>query len=239
MFEDSTFESAGRIRTRSREWMMAAFTFNGSIVMALILIPLIHPAALPFKTGPMPIEAPQPPSAPDEPTPQQPAHASQGANNFTSISLMPPRLVPNHIDTGGDPAPIFTNGDNVSFDQGPTVPGGIGIGSSHQRGTPVVVLLPKGPVRLPSRMVEGMILRKTIPVYPSIGIAIRQEGTVVLQATISKTGTIENLRVISGPPILQQAALDAVKTWQYKPYLLNDQPVEVETTVNVVFSLNR
>jgi protein TonB len=88
-------------------------------------------------------------------------------------------------------------------------------------------------------MVEGMILRKTIPVYPSIGIAIRQEGTVVLQATISKTGTIENLRVVSGPPILQQAALDAVKTWQYKPYLLNDQPVEVETTVNVVFSLNR
>jgi protein TonB len=59
----------------------------------------------------------------------------------------------------------------------------------------------------------------------------------VLQATISKTGLIENLRVISGPAMLQQAALDAVKTWRYRPYLLNNEPVEVETTVNVIFTL--
>jgi protein TonB len=62
---------------------------------------------------------------------------------------------------------------------------------------------------------------------------------VTLQATISKTGTIENLRVASGPPMLQQAALDAVKSWRYRPYLLDGQPVEVETTVNVIFSLGR
>jgi len=94
-------------------------------------------------------------------------------------------------------------------------------------------------VRLPSTIVEGMLIHKTIPIYPAIGITIRAEGTVVLQATISKTGTIENLRVLSGPPMLRQAALDAVKTWQYKPYLLNGDPVEVETTVNVIFSLGR
>jgi protein TonB len=58
-----------------------------------------------------------------------------------------------------------------------------------------------------------------------------------LQATISKAGGIENLRVVSGPPMLQQAALDAVRSWRYKPYLLNGDPVEVETTVNVVFNL--
>jgi len=58
-----------------------------------------------------------------------------------------------------------------------------------------------------------------------------------LQATISKVGSIQNLRVISGPPMLQQAALDAVRSWRYKPYLLNGDPVEVETTVNVVFNL--
>jgi protein TonB len=87
-------------------------------------------------------------------------------------------------------------------------------------------------------MVEGMLIHKTVPIYPSIAVTVHQQGTVVLQATISKTGTIENLRVISGPPILRQSALDAVKTWQYKPYMLNGQPVEVETTVNVVFSLN-
>jgi protein TonB len=60
---------------------------------------------------------------------------------------------------------------------------------------------------------------------------------VVLQATISKTGSIENLHVISGPAMLQQAALDAVRSWRYKPYLLNGEPVEVDTTVNVIFTL--
>jgi protein TonB len=82
-----------------------------------------------------------------------------------------------------------------------------------------------------------MLLQKTTPVYPPIAKAARQQGTVVLQATISKTGSIENLRVISGPAMLQQAALDAVKTWRYRPYLLDGEPTEVETTVNVVFSL--
>ena len=62
-------------------------------------------------------------------------------------------------------------------------------------------------------------------------------GTVVLQATISKTGTIEDLHVVSGPAMLQQAAMDAVRTWRYRPYLLNNEPVEVETTVNVIFTL--
>jgi protein TonB len=78
-----------------------------------------------------------------------------------------------------------------------------------------------------------------MPVYPPIGVAMHAEGTVVLTATISKTGTIENLRVASGSAILQQAALDAVRTWRYRPYLLNGQPVEVETTVNVTFTLSR
>jgi protein TonB len=82
-----------------------------------------------------------------------------------------------------------------------------------------------------------MLLERTAPEYPAVAKAARVSGTVVLQATISKTGAIENLRVISGPPLLQDAAMDAVKTWRYRPYLLNGEPVEVETTVNVVFAL--
>ena len=76
-----------------------------------------------------------------------------------------------------------------------------------------------------------------MPQYPAIAKAARIQGTVVLQATISKNGTIENLHVISGPPMLQQAAMEAVKTWRYRPYLLNGEPVEVETQVNVIFTL--
>jgi protein TonB len=92
-------------------------------------------------------------------------------------------------------------------------------------------------VNISAGVAVGMLLQKTQPVYPPIAKAARVSGTVVLQATISKTGQIENLRVISGPAMLQQAAMDAVKTWRYKPYLLNNEPVEVETTINVIFSL--
>ncbi len=86
-------------------------------------------------------------------------------------------------------------------------------------------------------MMDGNLLDKTVPQYPAIARAARIQGVVVLQATISTTGFIKNLRVMSGPPMLQQAAMDAVRSWHYKPYLLNGNPVEVETTINVVFSL--
>jgi protein TonB len=92
-------------------------------------------------------------------------------------------------------------------------------------------------VNISAGVAVGMLIQKTQPIYPPIAKAARVQGTVILQATISKAGTIENLRVVSGPAMLQQAALDAVKTWRYRPYLLNNDPVEVETTVNVIFSL--
>jgi protein TonB len=75
------------------------------------------------------------------------------------------------------------------------------------------------------------------PQYPAIARAARVQGTVVLGATISKSGTIENLHVISGPAMLAAAAEEAVRAWRYRPYLLNGRPVEVETTVQVIFNL--
>ena len=92
-------------------------------------------------------------------------------------------------------------------------------------------------IHLSSRLVEGNLIYKTVPQYPAIAKAVGAQGTVVLQAMISRTGTIEGLHIISGPPMIQQAAIDAVKMWRYKPYVLNGQPVEVETTVNVIFKL--
>jgi len=83
----------------------------------------------------------------------------------------------------------------------------------------------------------GLLLQKTQPPYPSIAKAARVSGTVVLQATISESGAVEELKVVSGPPLLQQAALETVRTWLYKPYVVNKEPVKVETTVNVIFVL--
>jgi protein TonB len=112
--------------------------------------------------------------------------------------------------------------------------GGIFGGSAS---TPVVKAATLKKVNISAGVMVGLLLQKTQPIYPPIAKAARVQGTVVLQAVISKTGSIENLRVISGPQMLQQSALDAVKSWRYRPYLLNNEPVEVETTVNVVFTL--
>lgn len=89
-----------------------------------------------------------------------------------------------------------------------------------------------------SDVMSGLLLEKTEPVYPPIAKAARVSGTVVLQAVISKAGTIVGLHVISGPAMLQQAAYDAVKTWRYRPYMLGGVPIEVDTTINVIFSLS-
>ena len=92
-------------------------------------------------------------------------------------------------------------------------------------------------INISAGVAVGMLIQKVTPIYPPIAKAARVSGTVVLQATISKQGTIVNPRVISGPAMLQQSALDAVRQWRYRPYLLNNEPVEVDTTVNVIFTL--
>jgi len=81
------------------------------------------------------------------------------------------------------------------------------------------------------------LIYKPLPQYSQLARAIHAEGTVVLAATISKNGTITNLRVVSGSAVLQQSAVGAVSNWRYRPYMLNGQPVEVETTVDVIFKL--
>ncbi|MGA2572011.1 MAG: energy transducer TonB [Terracidiphilus sp.] len=83
-----------------------------------------------------------------------------------------------------------------------------------------------------------MLLQRIDPVYPPIARAARISGTVVLDAVISKTGSVESLHVVSGHPMLVQAALDAVRQWRYRPFLLNGMPVEVQTTVTVTFTVS-
>jgi len=239
MFEDSTFESTGRIRTRSRGWMMAAFLLNGSILLALVLIPLIYPEALPRQMMNILLEAPRVPAVQPE---QVKPVALRAAREFTEMEnghiLAPPKIPTSirYIATAEPPL-----GDNIvgvpDLGQGtPGVNASIFQGHSQQ---PIVHQAVTGPVHLTSTIVEGLLLHKTIPVYPPIAKVTHKEGVVVLQATISAAGTIENLRVVSGDPMLQQAAQEAVSQWRYRPYLLNGRPVEVETTVNVIFKLTQ
>lgn len=86
-------------------------------------------------------------------------------------------------------------------------------------------------------MREGDLIRKVQPTYPPLARSARIQGTVVLQAVISKEGAIENLKVVTGHPMLAPAAIEAVRQWRYRPYVLNNDPVEVETQITVKFSL--
>ena len=233
MFEDSIFESAGRIHTRSHEWMVAAFAFNASIMLALVMIPLICPPALPhqFSSFLMQVFVPPTPQLPQ----QQPAQTARSVTVATSDPFQAPRIIPTTIAIPAVPdPPIIPN--SSSWANSPDL--NRDLFSAHTSATAVRPVEQRR-LLVSSGTVEGLLIQKTMPAYPAIARATRTSGTVTLAAIISKTGAIENLRVISGPMMLQQAALDAVHTWRYRPYLLNNQPVEVETTVNVIFTLQR
>jgi TonB family protein len=94
------------------------------------------------------------------------------------------------------------------------------------------------PTRVSKDVMSGLIRKKVPPEYPEKARKEHIHGTVVLQATIGKEGDVENLQVISGHSMLAAASIEAVKQWKYKPYLLNGEPVEVETQVNVIFTLH-
>ena len=96
---------------------------------------------------------------------------------------------------------------------------------------------PQGPINVPPDIMQNKILHKITPAYPPEAKKARVQGTVKLEAVIGKTGEVEQLKVISGEPMLQQSSIDAVRRWTYKPFLLNGAPVEVKTTISVSYTL--
>ena len=129
------------------------------------------------------------------------------------------------------------------------VPGGIpggqlggvigGIISSSSKSTAMIpkIAEPVKRLRISQGVTQGMVISKIEPAYPKIALAAHVSGVVLLHAIISKEGTITELQVVNGSPLLTPAAIDAVKQWRYRPYLLNGEPAEVETYVTVTFQI--
>jgi len=161
---------------------------------------------------------------------QEPAAATGKQADIMNRQLNAPSRISNDLKALGGQAPT------AGFS-----PGAMDMGSGSNVFTPgsgpKVTVQSQRKVSISAGIAVGLLVQKTAPVYPSIAKSARISGTVVIQATISKNGTVENPRVVSGPTMLRQAALDAVKSWRYRPYLLDGTPVEVDTTVNVVFNL--
>lgn len=236
MFENSLVESAGRIRTHSRRYVAATFMLESAFVAAMILIPYLCPAALPARFLRVPLIAPPPPPAAPamiarhEPRPALP-HPIILIDPLTAPSRIPTRIL-------SDLPPTLSTGPDLSSETGGGPQGAFLPGALPPPAPRVEPARPRGPVRVSAGVAAGQLIAPIRPVYPAIARETGTQGTVVVQATISKSGAIENPRIVSGPPLLVNAALDAVRQARYRPFLLNGQPVEVETTINVIFRMN-
>jgi protein TonB len=166
-------------------------------------------------------------------TPNQPAPLSAQAAAMNH-QLSAPSRIPSDLKMLAGKEATPSSGFSASGMEG--MGNGGGNVFSGQSGPKVKVEAPKK-VNISAGIAVGLLVKKTAPVYPPIARSAHVAGTVVLQATISKAGAVENVHVINGPAMLRQSAQDAVKTWRFRPYLLDGEPVEVETVVNVTFAL--
>jgi protein TonB len=243
MFEDSLIESGNRFKTKRLSTTILSFMLQVGLVGILILIPLIYTDALP-KTQLMTfLVAPPPPPPPPPPPAAATVKVVKMQSEVINGQLRTPTKIPNKIQMiKEEEAPPDLGGGGVPGGVPGGIPGGSaggvigGILSSTQVAVPKVATPQR--VRVSSGVSTGLLIKKVTPIYPQLAKQARIQGQVVLQAEISKEGTIQNLQLISGHPMLAPAAIEAVRQWRYKPYLLNGEPVAVETQVVVNFSLS-
>lgn len=235
MFEDALMESAGKLRTQRGWFSGLAAICNGAAVSVLVLWPLLHLASLPQRTISTLLTAPAPPA---EPLP--PMQRSVSVTTHPAVLVNPfaaPVRIPGQITEGENvPPAVADNFPSMLAAPATSLPSGL----ADSIGTAATLRSRVGrppKLAISSGVMAGNKLSGAPPQYPTIACVARVQGTVVLGATISKSGVIVNLHVISGPRLLIAAAEQAVRTWRYRPYLLNGEPVAVETTVCVVFRL--
>ena len=239
MFEDATFHSGNTLHTQTPRWLLVALGVNLFLLAAMMTMPLIFPEGLPSRLLSNLIYVPPPPLAIHQRAKATTIEvASRPIVVPTTVPTQSPVIQKSRPDSEGLPPTIGSTIDGSKDGIGDGVPGTTSTEVFRSSTNPPQVKPATAHlVRLTSTMTAGLLVSKTTPAYPAIAKATGTSGTVVLAATISTNGSIEKLRVMSGSPLLTQASIDAVQTWRYRPYLLNNQPVEVETTIQVVFRL--
>jgi protein TonB len=242
MFADSLIDTPWTDRSRRGWTTLVSFAMQAAGVGGLLLLPLLYTQGLPQLQLMSSLVAPAPPPAPPAPAPVRDTHASSNLSPDGRIVAPPsvPREILN-IDEPIAPPPVNLDGLGVSGGTGdPTARNGVlnSIGSGLRAFVPPPPPTPSAHPPRVSRMMEGNLIYRVQPQYPALARQARVQGIVVLRAMISREGRIENLQVLSGPPLLVKSAIDAVLQWRYRPYYLNNEPVEVETQVTVNFTLS-
>jgi protein TonB len=244
MFQESLIASNPSTQPRSRVPALVSIGVQAALVALLLTVPLLRPDVLPI--------------IPDKPTALTPPTV-----HFTPPPP-PPTLV--HVETASTPTeqppspqptaarqlPSLTT-DAPTVDQptlpvgitGPPVANPIAALNTGVPATPHIVVGPPAgtasaghsPLSISQGVIAGLLISPIQPAYPQIARITRTEGSVVIRAIISKSGHIESAHVVSGPTMLQAAALAAVREARYRPFLLNNEPTEVETTITINFRL--
>ncbi len=247
LFGDVLLE-AGEFQRR-RRGVSAVFSFclQCLIVAVLAVIPLMFTDELPRQQLLTFLVAPPPPPPPPPPAAAEAVKIIKRVeSDLLNGQLRTPTKIPTKVEMIKEeeaPPPISGGGviggvpGGIPGGQLGGVIGGIISASSSLNAVPKLAPVMPKRLRVSQGVTTGQLIRKLEPKYPPLAQQARIQGQVVLNAIISKTGVVENLELVSGHPMLVPAALDAVKQWRYRPFLLNGEPVEVETTITVTFHI--
>jgi periplasmic protein TonB len=245
MFDDLVESSVVRTKTNKPWSVVLSAIVQGAIVVVFVLIPLIYTEALPKQLLTTFLVAPAPPPPPPPPAAAAPRIVKPVARLIQAGKMMAPTVIPKKVE--------MIKEEEMPPDVGAVgvvggVPGGIAGGSAGGvlggiiGGTGGGMPPPPKPtqqrVRIGGNVQAAKMLRQIQPMYPQIAKTAHVQGTVILHAIISKDGSVQELQYISGPALLMRSAMDAVRQWKYQPTLLNGEPVEVDTTISVVFTLS-
>ena len=243
LFSDSLLGSSSSERRRRGLATSLSIVFQCVVIVSLLIVPLMFTEALPTQQLLTYLVAPPPPPPPPPPAALPVAKVVQ-TDMLNNGQLRTPTRIPRKVEMiREEEAPPPTSGGVLGG-----VPGGIpggqlggvigGIISSTSNSVAIVPkIAPVKRVRISQGVTQGMVISKIEPKYPMIALAARVTGVVLLKAVISKEGEIKELQAVSGHPLLVPAAIDAVKQWRYRPYLLNGEPVEVETYITATFQM--
>jgi periplasmic protein TonB len=242
LFSDSLLESSSSERRRRGLATTLSIIFQCTVITGLLIMPSMFTEALPTQQLLTFLLAPPPPLPPPAAAPVAKVVETDMVNDG---QLRTPTRIPRKVEMIREeeaPPPAMAGAVVGGVPGG--IPGGQlggvigGIISSGSNSTALVPKLePVKRVRVSQGITRGMVISKIEPTYPKIALAARITGVVLLKAVISKEGDIKELQVVSGHPLLVPAAIEAVKRWRYRPYLLNGEPVEVETNITVTFQI--
>jgi len=247
-FSDVLLETSGLQRRRRTLSAVLSFVVQCLMLGVLLIVPLMFTDALPQQQLLTFLMAPPPPPPPPPPASVAAAKVVHVVeSDILNGRLRAPGRIPQTVQMiKEEEAPPDLSGGGVAGGVPGGIPGGQiggvigGILSAIPSSAVPKLAIPAAPtrIRVSQGVTEGRLIQKIGPKYPPLALSARIQGQVVLTAIISKTGEIENLMLVSGHPMLVPAALEAVKQWRYRPFLLNGEPVEVETTITVNFELS-